>query len=222
MNLIILNILLIILNIFLKLLKPILFILGLIAVLVILKIIFNYRKYGKSIFESFKIKKTKEYYNNLIINIIKNVSKNSQIVNLQNLNSKFLIIDSKGVFLLYHLNENGKLKGKTNDEYLSLEQTNKLKKIQNPYNLIKQDLEKLQKHIEQKITPLIICNNYCIIYMKLKPKEQIIKLNKLYETINKKIKKSNEKLNKKKIINQLKKTNFIRKESEKNELSINR
>ncbi len=222
MNLIVLNILLIILQVFLKFLKPFLFILAVIALLVILKIIFNYRKYGKSIFESLKIKNPKEYYNNLIISIIKNVSRNSQIINLQNLNSNFLIIDSKGLFLLYVLNETGKLKGKRNDEYLLLEQANKIKRIQNPYNLIKKDLEQLQKHIEPKIIPLIICNNYCIIYMKLKSKEQIIKLDKLYETINKKIKKSNERINKKKIINQLKKTNFIRKESENNELSINR
>lgn len=165
-----------------------------VIILILTKIIFNYRRFGGSLFSIFKQKTRGNYHDDLIMSTIDNVKGIRKTIHLKNLFSNYLIIDEKGLFLLYYYNDNGILRGNINNEYLEIKTLETINKVKNPFFLIKEDLTKIkQKIITKKIVPLIITNTDCIMAVEGYTDIDFVKIDRLYEMLSLQIGKINKK-----------------------------
>lgn len=155
-----------------------------IFVLIVFKIIYRYKKYGKSEFSVFKTHEKAKFID-IVIDIIKKIDIKAKLIQNNNLYSDIVLVNKTGIYLLKVIKFHGLINGKRTDKTL----TNKIKnnieeKIDNPFYYLEKDKDKIL-NIDNSLvihTILVINNNVSIIIDNVNQKE-IINLQNFYYTM---------------------------------------
>lgn len=146
-------------------------------ILIIINIIYQYFKYGKNIFSSFKVKNTKDAREKILYLTLDKLDVIKRIIKLPYLNSNYVLITSSGIYLIYLFLEEGIITGDENDSHLLLSLGSvQNRPILNPFLKLNEDLENVKK-----ILPDIRVTKYLVTlsseYIDVKTDTEIMKYN---------------------------------------------
>lgn len=165
----------------LKIFTPIFIIL---IILVAIKIIYRYKKYGKKEFDIFR-KREMTKFSDIIINIIKKIDNKILYIEKDNLYSDIVLITNTGIYLLKIMQHKGLIFGKRNEKTLNNKLKNNIEiEIENPFYYMEEDKNTiLSIDNNLKIYQIVITNNVVNINIDNVDKEEIISLQKFYYKI---------------------------------------
>ena len=104
----------------LRLLLPILIA---ILILMVIKIVANYLKYGTKIFASFKKYNSNGKIKDIVVDMIKNENRKDTLI-VECTDNYFYAITNYGVYAVFVFDYNSSVTGNINDEYLNIDGTN--------------------------------------------------------------------------------------------------
>lgn len=148
-----------------------------VVVLIIITIVYQYFKYGRSIFSSFKMKNTKDARDKILYITLNKLEVTKRILKLPYIKSNYVLITSSGVYLIYLFLEEGIIKGEENDPHLLLSLGSvQDRPILNPFLKLNEDEKKIKK-----ILPDVRVSKYLVTlaseYIDVKTSTEIMKYN---------------------------------------------
>lgn len=146
-------------------------------VLIIINITYQYFKYGKSVFSSFKLKNTKDARDKILYITLDKLDIIKRIIKLPYLNSNYVLITGSGVYLIYLFLEEGIIQGNEDDHHLLLSLGSvQNRPILNPFLKLKEDEEKVRG-----LLPNVRITKYLVTlaseYIEVKTDTEIMKYN---------------------------------------------
>lgn len=151
-----------------------------IIILILIKIVYHYVKYGYIGFGVFSVKGNIDYKKDLILLMIDKVPGYRKIINAKNYNSDLIMFDQSGIYLFKIFDQEGLVSGKCNNKNLILKKGKDSEElIDNPYIVLRDDEKELTlKYEEIKIKKYVVISNMCIFDFEEDDKIHLISLGK--------------------------------------------
>ena len=131
-------------------------------VISIIKVIFQYKKYGKKIFRITNKFNEKEFQIHKFIVDLRSIDTNTKIIYKNEYDCDLIVINSRGIYVISYIQENGLISGRKTDKYLSINKTT----LKNPFY----NLEKIKKSIEKKtgevVTKMVVLDKDVLLSVK--------------------------------------------------------
>lgn len=131
----------------------------LVFVLVGIKILSEYRMYGNKIFNLVHNGEDIDDKKNRLMIELKSMDTNAKIVVNNNFNSDFIVICSRGVYLISYLTYKGTVSGNKYEKYLDAGKS----KVKNPFYFQEFDKKKLSDKINQNINKVVLLDEETLI-----------------------------------------------------------
>ncbi|MEG2028409.1 MAG: hypothetical protein RR050_00865, partial [Bacilli bacterium] len=161
-----------------RILGPIVLIL---TVLIGIKILYRYKKYGYLEFDVFRKRETTKFIE-IILMMLDKINGYRKIINVSNLYADLTIIDKTGLYLIKLIKYEGSVNGVRNDLILKNRlKVNVIKDIANPFYYLEQDKQKLLKIDENlEIKTILVTSNISQVNIQNVSKEECLILKDFY------------------------------------------
>lgn len=159
----------------------------LILIIMLVKILIDYMKYGKKIFRVFK-KQNPLNISKVSLEIsIKNLNVYYKIISLEK--NCFLLVLPSGLYILNVLDSEGIVTGKITDDKLVINaNTKSQKQIDNPIVLVKKYIALYSKLVNEKIDGYVLLKKNCLFSVLNRTNIKVIPLNAFYYHFSKLVK----------------------------------
>lgn len=128
----------------------------------IIKVVIQYKKYGKKIFRITNECDEKEFQVHKFIVDLRSIDTNTKIIEKSEYDCDLIVLNSRGIYVISYIQENGLISGRKTDKYLSINKTT----LKNPFY----NLEKIKKSIEKKtgevVTKMVVLDKDVLLSVK--------------------------------------------------------
>lgn len=157
-----------------------------ISILIIIKILLRYRKYGKVEFDVFRKRKDTKF-SDIIINMIEKIDNQAIYWEPDNLYADFVLATASGFYLLKIVKYQGFISGeRQKNQVQNRVKTSTVIDRENPFYYLDQDKNKIMNlDCSLKVKTILVTNNHVNISINHVPKEEVLNLqNFYYEMLN--------------------------------------
>lgn len=139
-----------------------------IIIMILIKLIYHYIKYGYIGFGVFSVKGNVAFKKDLLLLMIDKVPGYRKIINTKEYKSDMIMFDQSGIYLFKIFDKEGLVSGKYNNKNLILKNGKDNEElIENPYLGLKEDGKKVaSKYDGVKIKKYIVISNMCVFDFK--------------------------------------------------------
>jgi len=126
-------------------------------IIVIVKFIYEYSKYGNKVFSAFKTKNISSAREELLLISLEKISWYKKIIKSNDFKSSYIVVDNNGINIFMIFTEVGLFKGTNDSKYLYYKTKGRDARIKNPLLSLNHDEELLRKNnINEKINKYLV------------------------------------------------------------------